>query len=146
MSSTDNLSATEKEIKNMIESFSDMTDLELEIIFIDSIYKTVSSIVSRRETRTSSLLFTLYSVVESLNKYKGLVLADDRSIPHEDFVNMIIGKCDNFIRIVIDNEDKIPYTYQQLGEISELFKELSLLQKKELIETDKYSYLKQKQN
>lgn len=142
MSNTEALSANEKEIRNMIESFRDMTDLEMEIIFIDSIYKTVNNVVNQRETRTSTLLFTLYSVVESLNKYKGLVFADDRSVPHEEFVDMIIGKCENFIRVVIDNENKIPYTYQQLGDISELFKELSLLQKKELVETDKYSYLK----
>jgi len=126
---------------NTNESLKELDDLEFEIAFIDSIYKKLKSL-DKPGLRTETLLFVYMSVVESLKKYKSLAKDSNRTIPHEDVVDIIITKGDNFLSSVANDESRAPYTQQSLSEVREWSKDLLFMLKNELTDKPNYTHLK----
>ncbi len=122
------------------DSLKEFSDLEFEIAFIDSIYKKFKSL-DNPDLRTETLLFMYMSVVESLKKYKTLAKESDRTVPHEDVVDLILDKGDGFLRSVAFDEMKAPYVQQSLFDLREWSKSLLFTLKKELVGTPEYSHL-----
>ena len=131
-----------EDINNLSEQFKDLNDEEFEIVFVDSIYKKLKTLVEKSDIRTATLLFAYYSVVETLKKYKSLATEINRDIPHKDVIDMIISKCDSFLSSVAENEDKALYVHKSISEIYELTKELLFMLKSELVEMPEYKHLK----
>lgn len=127
--------------KTLIEKFKDLNDLEFEIIFIDSICKKMK-MLNTVEVRISTMLFIYMSIVESLRKYKQLVADSNRTILHEEAINMLISKGDLFLLSVADNEDRAYYVYKSLSDVYEFTKDLLVILKDEMTKDPKYSYLK----
>ena len=127
--------------KTLIEKFKDLNDLEFEIIFIDSICKKMK-MLNTVEVRISTMLFIYMSIVESLRKYKQLVVDSNRTILHEEAINMLISKGDLFLSSVADNEDRAYYVYKSLSDVYEFTKDLLVILKDEMTKDPKYSYLK----
>lgn len=125
----------------LVQDFKSLSDLEYEIVFIDSIFKKLKSL-SRQNVRTSSALFMYMSVVETLKKYKELAKAGDRTIPHEDVVDLVISKGESFLRTVANDESKAPYTGQSITDLYDLVKNLWFVLKSELLDTPEYAYLR----
>lgn len=124
-----------------LDSLKELDDLEFEIMFIDNIYKKLKSL-DKPDMRTETLLFMYMSVTEALKKYKAMAQELEKSVPHEDVVDVIVSKCDGFLRTVANDETKAPYTQQSLSDVRELTKELLFVLKKELLEKPKYTHLK----
>jgi len=122
------------------DSLKELSDLEFEIVFIDSIYKKIKSL-DNPDLRTETLLFMYMSVVESLKKYKALAKEGGRAVPHEDVVDLILDKGDGFLRSVAFDEMKAPYVQQSLSDLREWTKSLLFTLKKELVGTPEYSHL-----
>lgn len=122
------------------DSLKELSDLEFEIVFIDSIYKKLKSL-DNPDLRTETLLFMYMSVVESLKKYKILAKEGDRTVLHEDVVDLILDKGDGFLRSVAFDEMKAPYVQQSLSDLCEWSKSLLFTLKKELVGTPEYSHL-----
>lgn len=127
--------------KTLLEKFEDLNDLEFEIIFIDSICKKMK-MLNTVEVRISTMLFIYMSIVESLRKYKQLVADSNRTILHEEAINMLISKGDRFLSSVADNEDRAYYVYKSLSDVYEFTKDLLVILKDEMTKDPKYSYLK----
>ena len=127
--------------KTLLEKFKDLNDLEFEIIFIDSICKKMK-MLNTVEVRISTMLFIYMSIVESLRKYKQLVADSNRTILHEEAINMLISKGDIFLSSVADNEDRAYYVYKSLSDVYEFTKDLLVILKDEMTKDLKYSYLK----
>jgi lantibiotic modifying enzyme len=127
---------------SLVESLKELNDLEFEIVFIDSVFKKLKSVIDKKELRTESLLLIYMSIIETIRKYTDLTREANRSIPHEDAVNMIISKGENFLKSVANNESKAPYAQQSLSDTFECTKELLFALKKELTDLPKYSHLK----
>lgn len=129
------------------EQFNELDDTEFEIVFIDAVYKKLKSL-DQPGIKTATLLFLYMSVVDSVKKYKELAKEFDRTIPHEETVNLIITKGEAFLTKVANdtNEDvyasSAVYTAKETASMHELVKELLLVLKKELVNTDKYAYLR----
>lgn len=129
------------------EQLKDLDDTEFEIIFIDVVCKKLKSL-DRPGIKIATLLFLYMSVVDSIKKYKELAKEFNRTIPHEEIVDLIITKGEAFLTKVANdtNEDvyasAAAYTAQEVVNMHELVKELMLVLKKELVNTDKYSYLR----
>lgn len=126
---------------DLIEQLKDLNDYEFEILFVDSIYKSIKVNVNNTLSRTHGLLFLLYSVVESYKKYKSYANDSNRTVPHEDVVDLIINKCDNYLSSV--DEANSVYISKVLNDILDLTKALLLTLKSEIVEFDEYKYLKQ---
>ena len=124
-----------------LDSLKELDDLEFEIMFIDNIYKKLKSL-DKPDMRTETLLFMYMSVTEALKKYKAMAQELEKSVPHEDVVDVIVSKCEGFLRTVANDETKVPYTQQSLSAVRELTKELLFVLKKELLEKPKYTHLK----
>lgn len=131
-----------EDIKNLSEQFKELNDVEFEIIFVDSVYKKLKSLTDKSDISTATLLFAYYSVVETLKKYRDLATEIGRDIPYKYMLDLIISKCDSFLTTVAENENKAPYVYKSLTEISGITKELLLLLKTKLVEMPEYNYLK----
>lgn len=127
--------------KTLIEKFKDLNDLEFEIIFIDSICKKMK-MLNTVEVRISTMLFIYMSIVESLRKYKQLVADSNRTILHEEAINMLISKGDIFLSSVANDEDRAYYVYKSLSDVYEFTKDLLVILKDEMTKDPKYSYLK----
>lgn len=128
--------------KTLIESFKDLSDLEFEIVFIDSICKKMKSLNSQ-EVRIATMLFMYMSIVESLKKYKQLVNDSNRTIPHEEAINMLITKGDLFLSsVAAEGEDRSYYVYKSLSDVYELAKDLLAVLKSEMTEDPLYAHLK----
>lgn len=128
--------------KTLIESFKDLSDLEFEIVFIDSICKKMKSLNSQ-EVRIATMLFMYMSIVESLKKYKQLVTDSNRTIPHEEAINMLITKGDLFLSsVAAEGEDRSYYVYKSLSDVYELAKDLLAVLKSEMTEDPLYAHLK----
>ena len=128
--------------EKLVDSFKDLDDLEFEILFIDSVYKKLKSVLDKHDARTATLLFIYYSVVETVKKFKSLAADSNRSVPHEDAVDLIISKSEGFLSDVANNEEKAPYAYQSLFSVFELVKSLLFMLKSELVNNPKYAHLK----
>lgn len=129
--------------EKLIDSFKEMDDLEFEIIFIDSIYKKLKSLLDKHDARTSTILFMWYSIIETAKKYKSLAADGNRSVPHEDMVDFIINKSESFLSEVAANKDKAHYAYKSMLAVYELTKDLLFMLKSELVNTNpKYAHLK----
>ena len=82
------------------------------------------------------------SIIDTLKKFKLLATEGDRSIPHEESIDMIISKSEAFLSSVANDESKVMYTFQSLSTAHSFVKELLWQLKKELADTPQYSYLK----
>ena len=127
--------------EKLVETFKDLSDLEYEIVFIDSVYKKLKS-VTRQDIRTTSALFIYMSVVETLKKYKNYASVGNRTVPHEDVVDLVISKGESFLRNVANDESKAPYTCQSITDLYDIVKDLWYILKSELLDTPEYAYLK----
>lgn len=128
-------------IENIAESLKELDDLELEILFVDNIFKKLKTL-DKAGVRSEMLLFMYMSVIESLKKYKDIAKEGNRQIPHEDVLNTIISKGELFLTTVANDETKAPYVQQSLSDLREWVKDLLFVLKKELLENPKYSHLK----
>ena len=129
--------------EKLIDSFKEIDDLDFEVVFIDSVYKKLKSILDKHDARTPTILFMYYSIVETVKKYKSLAVEGKRSVPHEDAVDLIINKSESFLSDVAAHEDKAPYAYQSMFAVYELVKSLLFMLKSELVNTNpKYAHLK----
>jgi len=124
----------------VIESLKELDDVEFEIMFIDNIYKKLKQL-DKPDMRTETLLFVCYSVVEAIKKYIGLAKEGERTIPHEDVLNTILSKGEEFLTLVANDEDKALYSQKTLSELREWSKSLLFVLKKELLERPKYAHL-----
>lgn len=130
-----------------LESLKDLNDLEFEIMFIDNICKKLKTL-SKPDIKSSTLLFMYMSVIDSLKRYKELASESNREVLHNDVVELIISKGTNYLTEVADDQSDDVYSSKavkvekQLSELHELFKELLLVLKSDLIELPKYEYLK----
>lgn len=128
--------------EKLIDSFKDLDDTEFEILFVDSVYKKLKQVLEKHETKTATLLFMYYSIVETVKKYKSLANECNKSIPHEDAVDLIISKSEDFLCDVAEDKERAPYVYQSLSSVYELVKSLLFMLKSELVDNPKYHYLK----
>lgn len=126
---------------SLIEKFKDLSDLEFELVFIDSIYKKLKSL-DRSNIRSTTLLFMYMSIVESLKKYRRLSIDGNRIIPHEDVIDLLINKGDSFLSSVAKDENKALYVEQSLSTVYDLVKDLWFVLKNELTDSPKYAHLK----
>jgi hypothetical protein len=126
---------------SLIEKFKDLSDLEFELVFIDSIYKKLKSL-DRSNIRSTTLLFMYMSIVESLKKYRSLSIDGNRIIPHEDVIDLLINKGDSFLSSVAKDENKALYVEQSLSTVYDLVKDLWFVLKNELTDSPKYAHLK----
>lgn len=127
--------------EKVLESLKELDDLEFQIMFIDGIYKKLKSL-DKPNLRTETLLFMYMSVVESLKKYKSLAVEDNRSIPHDEVIEVILDKGEDFLRSVANDETKAPYVQQSLSDLREWSKDLLFTLKKELLDRPKYAHLR----
>lgn len=128
-------------LSDIANQFKDLSDLELEILFIDDVCKKLK-LVDKQGIRSDSLLIVYLSVIDTLKKFKTLSKEGNRSIPHEDAIDMIISKSESFLSSVADDESTVMYTSQSLSAAYSFVKELLWQLKKELTDTPKYSHLK----
>lgn len=126
---------------SIVESLKELSDIEFEVVFIDTIVKKLKQL-DQNDVRTGTLLFLYYSVAETLKSYQQLAKETDRNIIHEDVVSLIVSKCDEYLSTVAFDESKAPYVQKSLSEVYEIAKELLFTLKKELTELPKYSELK----
>lgn len=128
-------------LSEIVDKFKDLNDLEFEILFIDDICKKLKR-VDRSEIRSESLLIIYLYIIDTLKKFKFLAAEGDRSIPHEDAINMIISKSEAFLAKVANDESQVMRTAQSLSIAHSFIKDLLLQLKKELTDNPKYSYLR----
>lgn len=128
-------------LSEIVDKFKDLNDLEFEILFIDDICKKLKR-VDRSEIRSESLLIIYLYIIDTLKKFKFLAAESDRSIPHEDAINMIISKSEAFLAKVANDESQAMRTAQSLSIAHSFIKDLLLQLKKELTDNPKYSYLR----
>lgn len=133
---------TEKSSK-LVDSLSELNDLEFEIVFVDSVYKKLKSVYST-DSKSPTLLFIYYSVLETLKNYKLLAKEGNRDIPHKDIIDLIISKGDSYLSYVAEDESKQSYIQKSLSDSYDLTKLLLLNLKSELTELPKYADLKSK--
>lgn len=126
---------------NWKESLKELNDLEFEILMFDNIYKKLKP-VNHIELTTPQLLLTCLSISDHISKYKSLADESGRTIPHSDVVNMIVNKCDNFLKSVANNEEQSVYAYKEVESVCNIIKEFLLSLKAELVELPKYAHLK----
>lgn len=128
-------------LNEIVDQLKDLSDLEFEILFIDDICKKLKRI-DKPGVRSESLLVLYLSIIDTLKKFKLLATEGDRSIPHEESIDMIISKSEAFLSSVANDESKVMYTFQSLSTAHSFVKELLWQLKKELADTPQYSYLK----
>lgn len=124
-----------------VDIFKELDDTELEIVFIEKIYKKLKE-SDGRELRTAPALLLCMSIVDTLKKYNGLVAENNRTIPHEDVFNMLLNKGESFLILVANDESKAPYISQRLNELKSWSKELLYTLKKDLTNKPEYNHLK----
>ena len=129
------------DIDKIVESFKDLSDLELEIIFIDGVCKKLKQI-DKQGIRSETLLFMYMSVIETLKKYKNIAKEGSRSIPHEDAIDLTISKGEAFLKSVANDEAQVPYVSKSLSDMYSFVKELMWMLKNELTDTPEYAHLK----
>lgn len=133
--------------ENKLDQLKDLNSLEFEIMFIDNICKKLKTL-NKSGIKVSTLLFMYMSVIESVKHYKELANETNREIHHADAVNLIINKGEQYLADVANDtsddvyESKAAYITKAIDDIHELVKELLLVLKNDLTNTDKYSYLK----
>ena len=128
-------------LSEIVDKFKDLNDLEFEILFIDDICKKLKR-ADRSEIRSESLLIIYLYIIDTLKKFKFLAAEGDRSVPHEDAINMIISKSEAFLAKVANDESQAMRTAQSLSIAHSFIKDLLLQLKKELTNNPKYSYLR----
>lgn len=130
-----------EDIKNIIDKFSSLNDLEFEILFVDAVAKKLKSL-DKSNIRTETLLFLYFSIVETLKKFKFLANEGNRIIPYIEYVDLIISKCDAYLSSVTEENNKALYVQQSLSDTNELVKGLLFSLKKDLVDTPEYEHLK----
>lgn len=125
-----------------LENLKEFTPIEFELVFVDSIYKKLKSIVDQKSVKSEMILLIIFSVAETLKKYKLLAEESSREILHKPILELILTKCENYLSSVADDTDKASYAYQSVSDIYEVVKELVLLIKSELVDTPSYNHLK----
>ncbi len=128
--------------ENTVDIFKELDDTELEIVFIEKIYKKLKEADSKHELRTAAALLLCMSIVDTLKKYNELVVENNRTIPHEDVFNMLLNKGESFLVLVANDESKAPYISQRLNELRSWSKELLYTLKKDLTNKPEYNHLK----
>ncbi len=129
------------DIESIVESFKDLTDLELEIIFIDGVCKKLKQL-DQPSVRTETLLFMYMSIIETLKKLKTIANEGKRSLPHEDAIDLTISKGEAFLSSVANDESQAHYVSKSLSDMYSFVKELLWMLKKELTDTPEYAHLK----
>jgi hypothetical protein len=130
------------DIENILESFKNLSDLELEIVFVDGVFKKLKQL-DKQGIRSETLLFMYMSIIETLKKFKTIALEGKRNIPHEAIINIAINKGEDFLRSVANDENLAKHVSKSLSDESDLIKELLLILKSEMVELPEYSNLKQ---
>lgn len=125
-----------------VDIFKELDDIELEIVFIEKIYKKLKEADNKHELRTAPALLLCMSIVDTLKKYNELAVENNRTIPHEDVFNMLLNKGESFLILVANDESKAPYISQRLNELKSWSKELLYTLKKDLINKPEYNHLK----
>lgn len=128
-------------LSEIVDKFKDLNDLEFEILFIDDICKKLKR-VDRHDIRSESLLIIYLYIIDTLKKFKFLAAEGDRSVPHEDAINMIISKSEAFLAKVANDESQAMRAAQSLSIAHSFIKDLLLQLKKELTDNPTYSYLR----
>jgi hypothetical protein len=129
------------DIKNIVESLKDLSDLELEILFMDEICKKLKQL-DKHEVRTETLLFAYMSIIETFKKFKEIAKEGNRTVPHEDAIDLTINKGEAFLRSVANDENRAPYASKSLSDMYSFVKELMWMLKKELTDIPEYAHLK----
>lgn len=129
------------DIEKIVESLKELSDLELEIIFIDSICKKLKQI-KNSEVKSETLLLVYLSIIETLKKYKTIAQEGKRDIPHKDAVDLIIDKGESFLSSIASDETRVPYTQKSLLDMYDFVRDFMVMLKKELTADSKYAYLK----
>ena len=129
------------DIEKIAESFKELSDLELEIIFIDAVCKKLKQL-DRQDIRSETLLFMYMSIIETLKKYKLIAKEGNRFIPHEDAIDLTISRGEAFLTSVANDENKAKYVSVSLSDMYSFVKELMWMLRKELTDTPEYAYLK----
>ena len=129
-------------IEKTADIFKELDDTELEIVFIEKIYKKLKEADNKHELRTAPALLLCMSIVDTLKKYSELAAENNRTIPHEDIFNMLLNKGESFLVLVANDESKAPYISQRLNELRSWSKELLYILKKDLTNKPEYNHLK----
>ena len=129
------------DLESIVESFKDLSDLELEIMFVDGVCKKLKQL-DKQGVRSETLLFMYMSIIETLKKFKGIAQEGKRSIPHEDAIDLTISRGEAFLKSVANDESQVPYVSKSLSDMYSFVKELMWMLKKELTDTPEYAHLK----
>lgn len=133
----------DKDNEKLLNDLKDLDDMEFGILFIDAINKKLKQLVYK-EVRTSTSLFMVMSIVDTIKKYKQLAEESNRSVPHIEVIDLILNKAEDYLKSVAADETKAPYVAQVIKELNDITKELMFTLKSELVNTPKYEYLKPK--
>jgi hypothetical protein len=128
---------------NSLESLKELDDLELEILFMDMIYKKLKQ-MSNNTVYTHILLMSYFSVVETLKKYKTVAEELNKNVPHLETINIMQHNIEDFLTEVANNESRAMYVHKSISQVYEFSKEIMLSLKRELVKQPKYEYLKPK--
>lgn len=128
---------------NSLESLKELDDLELEILFMDMIYKKLKQMCNNT-VYTHTLLISYFSIVETLKKYKTVAEELNKKIPHLETINVMQQKIEDFLTEVANNESRAMYVHNSVSQVYEFSKEIMLSLKRELVKQPKYEYLKPK--
>ena len=120
------------DIESIVESFKDLNDLEFEIVFMDGVCKKLKQL-DKQGIRSETLLFMYMSVIETLKKYKSIAKEGNRSIPHEDAIDLTITKGEAFLTSVANDETQAKYVSKSLSDMYSFVKDLMVMLKKELM-------------
>jgi hypothetical protein len=129
------------DLESIVESFKDLSDLELEIMFVDGVCKKLKQL-DKQGVRSETLLFMYMSIIETLKKFKDIAHEGKRSIPHEDAIDLTISRGEAFLKFVANDESQVPYVSKSLSDMYSFVKELMWMLKKELTDTPEYAHLK----
>lgn len=129
------------DLESIVESFKDLSDLELEIMFVDGVCKKLKQL-DKQGVRSETLLFMYMSIIETLKKFKDIAQEGKRSIPHEDAIDLTISRGEAFLKSVANDESQVPYVSKSLSDMYSFVKELMWMLKKELTDTPEYAHLK----
>lgn len=127
--------------EKLINELKDLSNLEFEILFIDDLCKKLKK-CDRSEIRTNTLLLLNMSTADALKSYIQLAEEANRDIPHKDVIDLIINKCEDFLKTVASDENYAPYAHKNLTNVYEIVKELLFKLKDELVTMPKYAHLK----
>lgn len=128
--------------EKLINDLKELDDTEFEIVFIDKINKKIKDAINM-DVKSPTLLLVYMSIIDALRGYKSIASEIERSVNHEEVVDLVISKGDAFLSSVAREESSYMYVAKSLSDLYDLTKDLMLLLKKDLLDRDAYSNLKQ---